>query len=1164
MASRKSKKTPGSEPAVAPSKRTEAQRASKRSASAQSMKEALEADKKSGKTPKVTRPKSSAAKPKKPSVRETVAAQRMRTEREANTIDFLNDWMVDERGKVLGVDDDHRLTEALKKDPDAVSRVLADYNLEDLPTEVSDKIFGAGYVPAEYGVDEETGKRVRTSDPYIAETVSTERGTARDIDVYEDFDPSQDPDYGSAERTAIGEAGLSAVLGSAGLSDVNTEQQRLDADAERELKKYIGVTRGMGPLTRGKTQSGVPNAGAAAAQGGTNTPSTVVPRSRRRLARVAEINKMITDLKPTQTVRNTRLVDTRNVPIQTESFERTDPKTGETRTITEKVVSAEDALRATQANKQSILSRDQMFDLLNEGSLAAVPEAYESVKVQEEVPLSPEDVATPDVPVEQRYAEQGVQSVGSAREEARVGNTDRSRLGTFIAKLSDTDRRNRLVFRNRQETGLTYLDENATRAEDPNAPGGTKPTYTRRNVFERPKSRSGDEPRDEVMGGALTQSTIDAINDAGWGGLFGGSLTQGGARIGRPRGAALSGVRVEKTPEGGRRKRRVRYNTDQFGRIYETNTDTGEVTERTDISVQRSANVSPDTPLADADVELRNPLDTGTINPLSDEYMPKTMRTGQPWKEVADVNLDPAQQAVVGGANQVQGIKEQQATKLEKAQSKAKPDTPQSLIESQTSFPRGTKRKRKGLGTITEESVNLVKPTPTSIRMATRSTKAPAGQVSDVDKLAESEGMSTEDVVESLRKTEGYNNLLRSLMRQTDASPYKERIFESTTRPGGVTPSTFIPQRVPIKTATGAETRVEVMAPRGRTPEERDQSIAELAPRDEEGNPIIPKINSAEEDKFMNLLGFIDPETKKQRFHTPNKREVAASNRRAKAAETARVAQRTADSEAARAASVRDAVPRPADVDQAEAFDNYKDLRTGLSAQFDVLGQVAQHTEEQAMYDAVNRMGAGAGSYNQNVRTAMPPPTSTSTIARVNAAKMATTGKRATDFDLRYHEMQRENLPKWTRGKGGTGGLSTAEQDEYIIAGGAETPNEGAFSTEAFEKVEPPSWMRSLVGGQRVADPSVGPQGRGFNPERDKPVLTSVQFSQARPAMERRGTVGTIFERSDRSGNATGFSHDPTNTPMTTSGPNAGTSVPPLLTPVIRKPAKESKKKKNQ
>jgi hypothetical protein len=1099
MAAKKRKSKKPETPSVSPSERAAAERRARTQASASSMADALQnaaSPKPKAKANKVIRAPKPSASERKAAEDTASARSRARMERAANTADFLNDWLVDTRGNILGQDEDHELTRLIKTDPESASRVLQDYNLKDLPDEFADLAFGPGYVPAQYN---KKGEKV--SDAAIQDIVSIERGIGQDVEsASEDYDPSQDVDQGSASRRRESGFDLGNVLGKEGFTDINAAQQSLDTEEDRLMARYSGVRAGLGPLTRGRIATSKPASGAYIEAGATNRPQTVVPR-RNRLLTPQEIDAAIEAVGPTKNVEERKLVDPRSVEIVMSS--RGD--------VEVPVVSEEEAARATAADKQSILSRDDVFRLANEGNLAS-PTASNRVSAMVQVPrrISPDELATPDVPSKTGYTELGVQSVGSAREEARKQNKERLHLGTVIAKLSDAEQRAGLVYRRKP------ISESETRTMEVGEGTAAGKTSVKipvtRTVFEGTTVRNPVE-ESATESGALSPETIRAIQAAGYGGLFGGSFSKT-ARIGRPQGQPLTATRGD---------RNVSYNVDQFGNINETDTDTGSTTVRPDISVQRQAHEAPDAPISDADLELKNPLDTGTVNPMSDDYTPKTL-LGMKWEDVAD------------NPEQVEDIKKWQAEQLAKGIEK-NPDTPQSLLEARTTFPKGAKNIR---GSITENK-ELEEPTLTSIKMAEKGTDVSGletGTDKTIKQLSEEHGMSEDEVVEVLSKSQGLARFVEDLARPSGVSAYKERIFEATTVPGG-RPSTLFPrQRATIKTNRGRTTSVEVTVPSAETLNEVLDTF---------GGDI--KINSPEEKKLINKLGMINPETGKLSFHRPTVRETREWNARRKAERVARTERVAAD--AAKAAAARLGTPRPADVEGAKAWDEYTDIRSGENARYDVLGQIDQHLNELAMYSAVN---SGSKFTNPNVVSPMPAAAEGSSAANVNAAKLRTTGKAATTFDLQHHELLRSKLPQsmlynktapteaqkaTSKGNLGGGGpkmerISKGEEDALIMAGAADEPNEGAWGTAAFSQMTPPRFMRGT------------PEASGVGPQYSGGKLQSVQFGS--PEM---------FERSERSGNPTSLSHDPTE--------GARGTIKPLITPVAPKPPKESKgKKKNK
>jgi len=223
MAKRKDK---DNEPKLTPSQRTAETRQSKSKASAEAAAAAIEAASNKPATGKVIRPKSSGRAPKPPKApkpsKNQSAHSRARMERLANSADFLNAWFVDPSGNKLlergEANPQHELVQLMRQDPSEVSRILSDYNLTDLPDEIA-QAFGETYVPPEY--DEETEEY---TSGFIPETVSIEQGLRRDVDTdVDEYDPSQDPDYGDPARSRSGASDLGNILGRAGLESVGRE-----------------------------------------------------------------------------------------------------------------------------------------------------------------------------------------------------------------------------------------------------------------------------------------------------------------------------------------------------------------------------------------------------------------------------------------------------------------------------------------------------------------------------------------------------------------------------------------------------------------------------------------------------------------------------------------------------------------------------------------------------------------------------------------------------------------------------------------------------------------------------------------------------------------------------------------------------------------------------
>lgn len=897
------KKKQDDQPAVPPSERTAQQRKAKTKQAAESIGSAIAQP-----TPKnAPKQKSSsgvrgpAAKraAKRQADKRSQAESRARTERQANVADFLNDYFVDPQGNILGEDEGHEFTRLIQNDPERASEILSDYNLRDLPEDFAKVAFGPGYVPPQYEIDEKTGEETDKliSGPSIQEIVSVEGSRRRDIDdiSVDEYDPSQDPDYSDPERRRYSGFDLGDVLGSEGLTDVNTaEQQALSEEgktySDDELGKYTDVPRGLGPLTRGRIHTSAPSTGAPQREGLTNTPRTVIRRRRGGVLQPQQVDALINALGPTKMSTERRLVDPNKVDIVMSSQ-------GD---VEVPMVEEEEAARATKADKQSILTRDEVWDLANRGALAS-PTASNRVPamVQISTPQTPEEVATPDAPANEQYIDLGVQSVASHRREARKDNEVRGHLGTVIAKLA--------AVRNR--AGLTYWGRDQRTVTD--ADTGTRKTIQvprKKTVFEGTtistdprRGRAGNTDFEGPEAQRLTPSTIEALQKAGWSGIFGGSLTQGGARIGRPQGEPLSGTR-----EG----RRVDYDVDPQGNIYEsTPTPDGPSTRvRTDISMRRADYEDPDAPLEDADLVLSKPLDTSIVDPMSSDYEPLT-QGGLKWSEVADY------------PGQVDEIRATQAAELAKTEGSG---MSQSLREGRTSLPRGVKKLRKA---ITERRPSTT-PGPTKIVAATRKTGVGPG----IKKAAKESGMDTEAVVESMRKMEGYKNLVQMLARPSGVSAYKERIFESTTRPGGVAPTDFPTQRMPVKTNRGGTSSVGVQAPTsgkgGTLSTVLDRLSAAQARKTGEG--FLE--GSPEEKAVIRKLG-IDPDTGKLgAWYTPTPEETAAADARtaaAKAADLSRVR-----SDRAKAVKRRLGAPNPAEVDAAKV----KSLREATSPEVHRVG----------------------------------------------------------------------------------------------------------------------------------------------------------------------------------------------------------------------------------
>lgn len=1135
MAAKKRKDGDAAKKVVSAGRKAAEEAASRKKNSAKEIGKALDASKGKKNTPRSSRvPKrrsrSEEAAARRRAATESQAASRKRVEAQANYQDFLEDWFVDPSGRVLGEDPEHELTQLIRSDPAEATKIIRGYDISGLPEDFTSAVFGPTFNPEVEVEDERTGKKT-TQPPGFIEETSVEQGLGRDLasaDV-DEYDPSQDEDYGDPARRKSAGYNLSDVLGKEGLQDVNEAEQQAytewneDVDRATDVSRYTGVRPGLGPLTTGRMYPVSRPSGAVAIP----KSSVVVPRAPQRLRRADEIKADINALKPSTTVEEKRLVDPSYVNMvqvfagyekDAEGNPVIDPDTGKAKEIYNPLVTGEESERVARQNPQAILTRTEATELANQGKLASpVPADRVYSAVQFEQPVSAEDLIAPDVPEQTGWVDQGVQSVGSARAEARIANRDRTDLGTAIIGKADVANRagigprSRIRGRRTSMPNLDYRGTDQTTVTDQDT-GGRRTVHVPRvkSVFEG--TSVGASPEDTVTEAPepvrLSEKTIEALKKSGWGGLFGGSLTQGGARIGRPQGSHF---------EGTRNGRSVIYNVDQMGNISQMDTGTGEVTPRPDISMVRAPGVPEDTPLAESRLELANPLDVSTIDPMSPDYMPKTT-IGIPWSEMED------------RPGQIGEIKTQQAEDLRKSQessdrgvAEGRNPTPQSLIEGRTSRPRGTRWIRSRI----TKKAELSKPNATAIKMADRSTRVPKSQQvgETVNKIAAREGMNVDEVIESLSASDAYKNLIESYSRPTGVSAYKERIYESTVPPGGTAPSMFPTRRATVRTRDGRSTTVEVNAPMGG--DDENVNYETIVPES-----IRPPINSPEETALRDKLGFFDPKTKTSRFYTPTAEETAAWETRQQAATAA--SRTRVRSDAAKARRRRLNTPNQADVEAGTAWESYKDLRTGENARVDTLGFLGHHLAEAAMYSNTARTfnpnveelpapsvprnpgetrtvpatalpGAQYGPKDQSgvnpmVRTSQRTftnPTSTPTGDRVNAMKLRTTGQPATEHDLRYHEWLRSKLPVSmtsnlysksapvttstftdTEGNERTfargNALSIGEQDAMILAGAADVPNQGAlggmqFTPEMFTRNRGSGFSNDPAAGESIS-----------------------------------------------------------------------------------------------